>query len=107
MTDQELSEACARKLGWTYNPCSENDRLSTWTKPDGTYGGFKVDCPAYSTSIEAAWKLFESKQFYNGGIAKNIWGKWVCSWDRGGGDWITEAADTAPRAICEAFLKLA
>lgn len=100
MTPVEINEAVARKLGWKVNKFP----YKTGTPKKGGKWILGNDIPYYSTDIAAAWELLD-KKLHNGGIAKNIHGRWVCSWDQGGGDWIVEVAEKAPLAICSAFLK--
>lgn len=99
MTDQEINEAVARKLGtWArIDPdpdCSLNDPAKPSTLP--AY-------PSYCTDIAAAWEIFSTIKRM-GSIYRTPDSYW-CSFatvpER------TEAqADTAPMAICLAFLKL-
>ena len=88
MTDQELNEAVARKLGIELGNLKPRD---------------------YSTSIEAAWEVveylnktkFHCCQLNVDGL--NVkYGFWIG--DRHSQKFFGEA-DTAPRAICLAFLK--
>lgn len=104
-TKEELNEAVARKLGWQI--------MITGNIPAIMWRGNAMnqrEVPAYSTSIEAAWEIVEKVQ--NGNPRYRIdlsWmdGKWACRLVTDP----TEAlkltfADTAPLAICLAFLKL-
>lgn len=130
MTDSELNEAVARKLG--YEICTEAGHVIG-------KDGFAYDLPLYSTSIAAAWEIVEyiaTKLDPNGpremtkhsdgrdryvgyGFhlehhSENAREKWICTLPEivcappyeEMNDYIQEEADTAPRAICEAFLKL-
>lgn len=83
MTDTELNEAVARKLG-----CS--GERNSWTMN-------------FSTSIEAAWEIFEKTTSWF--LGKHFEGGYLCRLGTQSGFYEAEA-DTAPRAICEAFLKL-
>lgn len=106
MTDLELNEAVARKLGWTY---SEKDKH--WHQPVGDAGGNCWDFPDFANNIEAAWEIVDYCQ------NKLVLYQIDLSWSRTGETWYCTmgtknqlnegvGADTAPRAICLAFLKL-
>lgn len=127
MTDQELNEAVARKLGWVtdddprFNPylgsTLEIRRKLGWIKnPNDVPAYFQEPLP-YSTSIAAAWEIWEKLREMNYDL------QLYSSWDRKEivcfhatektvrvNDYpprqLHGEADTAPRAICEAFLKL-
>lgn len=102
LTDQEINEAVARKLGWI----KQTREFEPW-KLSGHEGVMRSQYEMdrefnYCTSIQAAWEIMEKYRF-------ELWpsihaGKWVCRPQGEGG--IAEEADTAPMAICEAFLKL-
>jgi hypothetical protein len=107
MTDQELNEAVARKLG------AEKVYWTAQAYKDG-----KLDWKPYSTAIEAAWEIVE--YIFNEGLAVDFTSEYRGKWfevqinkqkDLGDGlyeheRFWTGEADTAPRAICESFLKL-
>lgn len=103
MTNQELNEAVARKLGWVKldKPDYSLSHPHYWKKESG---GLADEVPAYSTSIEAAWELTEKvPYFFLMKPLKNE--KWKC--DMATADHtIIMYTDTAPLAICKAFLKL-
>lgn len=96
MTDLELNEAVARKLG----------TFKTGLTPDFKTGVMKefVDIPAYSTSVEAAWEIVEKLRSDGWRVIITVEGlNHACTI----GTWLhEELADTTPRVICEAFLKL-
>ncbi len=103
MTDQEINKTVARKLGWS---CPLNCDSEAEGKTDS-------HIPDYCHSIAAAWEVVEH-------LRRNDWQiridspcnteTWACSLML-----ITDVynrindinADTAPMAICLAFLKLA
>ena len=91
MTDQEINEAVARKLG-TFQE-----------------GALYYDLPDYCHSIEAAWEIVESekgKHFFE--IHETPEG-WIAIFCPVVGTWkqMTRGeVDAAPMAICKAFLKL-
>lgn len=102
MTDQELNEAVARKLGWKYIGESGTEHILAylrWQAPDGHKESI-VD--PYSTSIEAAWEIVE-KLKQEGVVTLTVTGTMGCSCQFKGEEFL---ANTAPRAICDAFLKL-
>ncbi len=94
MTDTELNEAVARKLEYQciyYDPIEKRLRQ----------GQFGLNVPDFCADIAAAWEMVEK---YNGDvIVMRQQNKWVCDFIQ---DQRKEWADTAPRAICLAFLKL-
>jgi len=97
MTDNEINEAVARKLGWVLG-------LQFWNHKDKGY--LLRNPPPYSTDIKAAWEVVDyvCAKGYSVTVGQNpcrclIW--------KTHEDFNSIAeADTAPRAICEAFLKL-
>ncbi len=90
MSPTEINQAVARKLGWTHG----------WGEH-----GYHECFPYYCTSIEAAWEIVEKMP--NGSVGKNIHGRWVCSYGIiGSCDYSIVEADTAPMAICLAFLNV-
>lgn len=90
MTNQEINEAVAKKLGWDNKPF---------------HGYIRPNMPNYSTDISAAWEVVEKHQ-----ISLKYYGEaWDCTLTKLlDGRWINaeSTADTAPMAICLAFLKL-
>lgn len=118
MTDQELNEAVARKLGWTdikdrrelgygIKWTGKNPNKDYSDLPEG-YDSFDL-LPSYSTDIAAAWeiveRLFESEwamELESYPIGR----EWMCRLSQQGEKTILGEASTAPRSICEAFLKL-
>ena len=100
VTNQEINEAVARKLG--VYPSNET---IAWAKSQVTGAGeFKITIADYCTDIRAAWEI----------IPIGIWNiietnskKWRAScWMSKTKKWYWAEADTAPMAICLAFLKL-
>jgi len=117
MTDQEINEAVARKLGVavTVGDLKEPNQYNHdyWDGlPRRTDKNIRLRIPDYCTDIKAAWEVAEKFEQFD--LKKN-WdsGKWTC----GIGTWgngmnprqsirLEAEADTAPMAICMAFLKL-
>jgi hypothetical protein len=110
MTDQELNEAVARKLGWVKLVIPHDAKHHTdfrWLGPDKkTHETFPLP---YSTDIAAAWEIVE---WFQKSPDRRGWP--VLNLDDTG--WIFQTVDsaigvyaeanTAPRAICKAFLGL-
>lgn len=102
-TDQEINEAVARKLGWV-----RLDGAPCWSDPYGLSHGddLGTGVPDYCHSIEAIWEVVLKFGLEDG--AGNFELKtlgsdchWYCELQGEIGE-----ADTAPMAICLAFLKL-
>jgi Phage ABA sandwich domain len=99
ITTAEINELVARKLGWICGGPDQSDPFETvWYGPNQ-----ETKIPAYSTSIEAAWEIvpriedFELIQYCN---------KWLVMTGFLDDSETLAEADTAPMAICLAFLKL-
>lgn len=103
MTDQEINEAVARKLGW-----KEAGHLgwmsdsTKYKKPDDVICR-KPGPPDYCHDIKAAWEIMlyvdKNGPDFNVGTNQNAW------YVESNKKILCEAA-TAPMAICLAFLKL-
>lgn len=100
MTDQEINEAVARKLGWEPVPVSnDNVYYGAWRQINGVLVIPKV--PDYCHSIEVAMGIVgEHKEGFEIKFKNGVWCVWMS------GLRSNEYADTAPMAICLAFLKL-
>lgn len=103
MTDLEINEAVARKLGnteWT----SGADGYKTIDELTNEEKCYMV--PDYCHDIKAAWEIVE-RQKHNGFMMclDNVDGFWVCSFSSNK-SLLKNAvqADTAPMAICKAIL---
>ncbi len=108
MTDQKINETLARKLGWHKGLLDPN----SWGKPTDVPGHYLHQAlPDYCHSIEAAWEIVNK-------IEKDKLG-WNLSYDAAVRSYIfrygpfsiqsnvhESRADTAPMAICKAFLAL-
>ena len=95
MTNQEINEAVARKLGWKLVG-------QTWYPPNQATSDL-MECPTFCTSIAAAWELVDTRHL--SGVMRIGLG-----WRAIGNNGATVAsdlqADTAPMAIALCFLKL-
>lgn len=112
MTDLELNEAVARKLkGWCSNCKCTYPVESAHHNCPGEFGNChhadNCNLPAYRTSIEAAWEIVDKiKETELFALCFHD-GQWHCEINCCDGERpIDEEADTAPKAICLAFLKL-
>lgn len=94
MTDQEIEEAVARKLGWEEGP-GDQWRRHVFDMP-------KHGLPDYCHSIEAAWEIVEKIPTF---VIAKLSSGWAANPCPPGFDFLVKA-DTAPMAICLAFLKL-
>lgn len=123
MTNQEINEAVAKKLGWTFNEQIEEMWTEPWKDlvedpkhPEDTTA-VRSSCKeprAYSTSIEAAWEVvkFIGKPKNGVGFCLELtdsgheWTAALCEQGELPEENHIAQADSAPLAICKAFLKL-
>lgn len=106
MTPQEINKQVARKLGWVECDLTFKSGLNEPT----FYKGLRnpktqsISVPDYCTSIATAWEIVDNtgKDWF---IMRQIGNAWDASFYHDG-KWINEWADTAPMAICLAYLKL-
>jgi len=112
MNNQEINEAVAAKLGWKAVKIKQMlpEREETrWMDPSGVVQPWGK-CHDYSTSIEAAWEIVNSLKDHGFTLRKaDPLVRWYCSifdWVTPGALNVEEEAETAPLAICMAFLKL-
>lgn len=112
LSDQELNEAVAKKLGYTLQEV-EGSEIKLWCKYSDP-NGWPVP-RNYCHSIQAAWEIVEYLRPKGIEIciscdsALTPSPRWYCQFGPNGlgqPGLIDHEADTAPRAICEAFLKL-
>lgn len=103
MTDTELNEAVARKLGWAKQPNGQWNKSHPLCGEVVMFAGF----PDYCNDIKAAWEIMESitKESERKQCGPVVSLTHDGQWHFRVGNTI-EQADTAPRAICEAYLKL-
>jgi len=109
MTDNEINEAVAVKLGWLKIILRTPSKPS-WKDPTGKVRGWDA-VPDYCHSIEAAWEIVEKLSILGCGYWVKMWSSPV-----GFTVQIMKAipekesalinADSAPMAICTAFLKM-
>lgn len=107
MNDQEINSLVARKLGWKDIKESQSSDSRFYGKKFGQRKEGLLDrfdfIPEYATDIKAAWEMLEQHIGDWNLIRQN--GMFRCelfvpSYQQDG------IADTAPMAICLAFLKL-
>lgn len=118
MNDQEINEAVARKLGWippTMAKWEQNEHLGEgrplkhlrWHKKEEYSEVEKL--PDYCHDIKAAWEVVEYLRKTNTDmrlVYHPPYGStesWSCELEAQN---FSESADSAPMAICLAFLKL-
>lgn len=98
--DENINEQVARKLGWTIT--GECGGLKAFRNFKETEFSEQEYIPNYAGSIQAAWEIVEHQK-YAFSLARDaqypLWDAWFA-----GGDHVQ--ADTAPLAICLAFLEL-
>ena len=99
MTNQEIDEQVARKLGHPSEvgcDCGDSICNEQWQK---------VPPKNYCTDIKAAWEIVDKMPWFC--LSKDEGDKWSV-WDMPGTEEAETicSADTAPMAICLAFLKL-
>lgn len=111
MTDQEINEAVARNLGWksrTKRAKEAGKFISDFCAGDGHELGCEEPLD-YNNDISAAWDIVDHLKPRRVDLCRREDGKWICK------VWhpkiamqgiATEIADTAPMAVCKAFLKL-
>lgn len=116
MNDQEINEAVARKLGWKLF----DEHYSYWIPPTieavHKYGDRPSHLPLYTKKIEAAWEIVEflAKKNLTVDLTFEIYikprARVSIRSDGGGGTWHINVKcvqnESAPMAICLAFLKL-
>lgn len=97
MTDSEMNEAIARKLGWTDREFGAGTLLMK---------GNLVGPRDYCHSIEAAWEIVE--KIHNTVLFTLWWhdGDWEVDIETNDDEAIITKAPTATMAICLTFLKL-
>ena len=101
VTNQEINKAVAVKLG--YEEYSEHPNQWWQNKRDPHL------LPDYCTDIAAAWEVMEFMK--TPGRSMELWGPmgdphWVCRVYQGRDMLAGEGSETAPMAICLAFLKM-
>lgn len=119
MTDQEMNEAVARKLGW--QQCQRGEAIGWHRKltPEGNH--FHERLPGYINEIESAWEIVdwfntqfayvELEHFSYEEVDHPVTG-WRLKLSEGWNNKtqhenrLEAEAESAPKAICEAFLKL-
>ena len=115
MTDQEIAEAVAKKLGW--RDVNHRKGVSVGFPPNPNLPGVPdseipyVEISGFTKDIQAAWGVMEAileriprKDIHLEHLHGAGWRISTCFEEEAWKDWVT--ADTAPLAICQAFLKL-
>lgn len=111
MTPQEINEAVARKLGWTKLYLSENIGVMNIAGKRRPTDTMDSTVPEYCERIMAAWEIMEwlTKNDYLPDLCylprEQPWRFEIQPPNDMESNW-SECADTAPMAICKAFLKL-
>lgn len=109
MTPEEVNETVALKLGWEKVVGPAPMHRTIWIRK-GNYGEGQQYAPTYTTDIKSAWEIVERvfTSFYL--LWDETTGTWFAKWDN---QHRTEEscrykaeADTAPMAICLAYLKM-
>lgn len=105
MTDQELNEAVAQKLKGWFSKCKcefplENAHHNCPAEFGTCHHADNCNLPDFCHSIAAAWELWD--HFHEMATLTKHEEKWILDYGRR----FKIEADTAPRAICLAFLKL-
>lgn len=106
MSPEEINEKVALGLGW------KKDQKNWWYRPAPSGAGYNMSivglCPDYSRDIGAVWEVVENLAS-KGFAVKVVWMMQLgtCVINYNGGEPLAHAnADTAPMAICLAFLEL-
>lgn len=108
MTDTEINEDVARKLGYKLSKVTVTGEVVINRQNDTGFADIDYGrIPDYCHSIGAAWEVVDHlKSIYHGGAAYKLtydsvdeeWSAWVGS--------VIGTSATAPMSICLAFLKL-
>lgn len=104
MTDSEINEAVAKKLGWTIT--GNCGGLKAYRNFKETEFSEQEYIPDYVHSIEAAWEIVEflGRERHVRIGWQPLTKMWYVRFNEDSND--SGNSDTAPRAICEAFLRL-
>lgn len=104
MTNQEINEAVAKRLGWKFK--TDDVSGNHWHKDGYCYD----EIPDYCSDIAAAWKIPEhlkATKYHcvqlNANVFNQQYGFWIGTIYK---QEVFGESDTAPMAICKAFLKL-
>jgi hypothetical protein len=105
MTNEEINEAVARKLGWTYH---EDLEPVWWQAP--ARGCYLNEVYSYSTDIAAAWEIVErlrSEEYFVDILCTPFLSRCSVSRSQTGALSLEDAGTgQTPLAICLAYLKL-
>ena len=105
MTNDEINAKIARLQGWTETP---GEYCSWWQKHIGFVVYCRDSAPDYTDSMQYAWELVDeitrqdgfSVEVRDNGRSFNS----VCTVTEDGGIITVTSSDTAPRAICLAYI---
>lgn len=110
MSPEAINEACARKLGWQRS-IRQDLWERTFDKDGKAYFQYEKELTDYCHSIEAAWEIVEKfrmniyHRMHTPADKATFW-DYAVELHIGPNQWETVSANTAPMAICLAFLKL-
>ena len=104
MTNDEINTKIARLQGWTEMP----DEFYSWQRPIGVGVQLRDSAPDYTDSMQYAWELVDeitrqrgfSVEVRDNGRSFNS----VCVITEDGGIITVASSDTAPSAICLAYI---
>lgn len=119
MTNQEINKAVARNLGWTkiqnkIRNGHKSDQLEGIRFYPGAQCPMFTDIPNYASDIKAAWEVVEwmqknmPEEILRLECVGNEWNfgpTMICGEEEFIADSTNGRADTAPMAICLAFLR--
>jgi len=108
MTNKEINEKVARKLGWKFlfDPLGHTvvDRVPCFESPNGE---IEQSLPDYCTDISAAWEIVEHLKTQSFVVTiEDCYKARVELVHFSVNEKVKAEADTAPMAICLAFLKV-
>lgn len=100
LTPEEINERVAKRLGWKECQCAPEHR-----ETHKSYMPSKHTRPDYSRSIEAVWEVISLPGYF--WTISNMTHMWFARYTQEGGKVLSASyADTAPMAICRAFLRI-
>lgn len=115
MTNDEINEKVARRLGAKRlvaegHDCGDHYHDHWELTHEWNYRKYAKFLPNYCEDLKAAWEIAEKNAVINSWWCFTIHaylGGWVAGWSDRDGSWRNKTdSDTAPMAICLAFLKM-